>query len=65
MGNGAIYISALIFIFMALLHLARTLCHFPVIIGTVSIPYMASYAGFILFALLSGYLLRARHIRPR
>ena len=61
MGNGAIYIAALIFAFMAIVHLGRIFCPFEVQIGSFSLPDWMSYFGFPLFGLLSAYLFKERH----
>jgi protein-S-isoprenylcysteine O-methyltransferase Ste14 len=60
-GNGAIYLAGIIFGLMALLHLARIFCPFQVQIGDFIVPLWASYAGFIIFGLISVFLFRARH----
>jgi hypothetical protein len=61
MGNGAIYLAVIIFAFMALIHLARILCPFEVMIGGVALPHELSYLGFIIFGLIAIALFRARH----
>jgi hypothetical protein len=62
MKNGIIYLAALFFAFMSLLHLARLFCFFPVTIGTFGVPAWFSYIGFVLFGLVSAFLFRARHV---
>lgn len=61
MGNGAIYTAALIFAFMAIVHLGRIFCPFEVHIGSFSFPDWASYLGFVFFGLLSAFLFKERH----
>lgn len=63
MRNGADIIGALIFIFMALAHLARFLCHFDVILAGLVVPIWISPVGFVAFGLLSAWLLRRRVIQ--
>lgn len=65
MGNGAIYLGGLLFAFMSLLHLARIFCPFYVQIGTFVIPHAVSYFAFVFFGLLSIFLFRARHVKPK
>lgn len=59
MGRGAVIISALIFAFMAIVHLGRIFCPFPVQIGAVNVPEWVSYVAFIIFALLASFLFKA------
>jgi len=58
MGNNAIYIAALLFAFMAIVHLGRIFCPFTVQIGDFIVPDWFSYFGFIIFGLLSAFLFR-------
>lgn len=60
-GNGAINLAGILFSLMALLHLARLFCPFPVTIGTFMVPEWASYVGFFFFGALAFYLFRSRH----
>lgn len=62
MRNGADIIGALIFAFIALAHLARYLCHFDVTIGQFIVPEWVSPAAFVVFGLLSAWLLRRRTV---
>lgn len=64
MGNSAIYIAALLFAFMAIVHLGRIFCPFEVQIGSFNVPEWASYVGFLVFGLLSAYLFKERHRNP-
>lgn len=61
MGNGAIYTAALLFAFMAIVHLGRIFCPFEVYIGSFEVPEWFSYVGFLAFGLLSAYLFKERH----
>lgn len=60
MRNGADFIGALIFAFIALVHLARFLCHFDVTIANLVVPEWVSPTAFVVFGLLSAWLLRRR-----
>ena len=46
-------VSRMLFAVIALLHLARFLLHWPVVIGSTPVPLWASALGFILAAGLS------------
>jgi hypothetical protein len=63
MRNWGITIAGILFILMALLHLARLFCPFPVVIGTYSVPEWFSYIGFVFFGMLAAWQFRAP--RPR
>ena len=65
MRNEAIDIAAIIFGLMALLHLGRIFCPFPVQIGTLQVPDWVSYVAFVLFGLLSAYLFKSRYVAPK
>lgn len=58
MGNTATYIAALLFAFMAIVHLGRIFCPFTVQIGDFIVPEWGSYFAFIIFGLLSAFLFR-------
>lgn len=51
-------IAALIFFLMALVHADRLFTHFPVIVGSYTIPFWLSYFGVVIPALLAILLLR-------
>lgn len=63
MSNQPIYLSGLIFALLALIHLGRVLCPFQITIGSYIVPESASYAGFVVFGMLSMFLFRSRHRR--
>jgi hypothetical protein len=58
--NGKTYllISAAIFALIALLHLMRLIGHWPIQIGTLSVPIWGSWLGFIIAAALSIWAFR-------
>jgi len=60
MRNGADIIGAIIFAFIALAHLARYLCHFDVTLANFLVPDWVSPVAFVLFGLLSAWILRRR-----
>lgn len=60
MRNGADIIGAIIFAFIALVHLARYLCPFDVTLAHFLVPEWVSPVAFVLFGLLSAWLLRQR-----
>lgn len=62
MRNGADIIGAIIFALVALVHLARYLCHFDVTVSTYIMPDWVSPVSFVLFGLLSAWLLRRRSV---
>lgn len=63
MRNAADYIAALIFALIALIHLARYLCHFDVTISQFIVPEWVSPVAFVAFGLLSAWLLRKRIVQ--
>lgn len=60
MRNGADIIGAIIFGVIALAHLARYLCHFDVTLASYVVPDIVSPIAFVIFGLLSAWLLRRR-----
>lgn len=62
MRNSAEIIGAIVFGFMALVQLARYLCHFDVTLGNFVVPDWVSPVAFICFGLLSAWLLRRKTV---
>jgi uncharacterized membrane protein len=51
-------ISGTIFGFLAILHLARIFLHWPVVIGSLTLPQSASFLGFALAGTLAAWAVR-------
>jgi hypothetical protein len=62
MRNGADVIGAIIFALMAIIHLARFLCHFDVTLANYVVPDWVSPVSFVFFGLLAAWLLRPRTV---
>ncbi len=60
MRSGADIIAGLIFGLVALIHLARILCPFDVIVQDTHVPDWASAVGFVVAGLLSAWLFRPK-----
>jgi uncharacterized membrane protein len=57
-------ISGTIFGFLALLHLARIFLHWPVVIGSLTLPQAASFVGLALAGTLAIWAVRLIRRHP-